>query len=373
MSMRFIAVMTVVAVVGLIGCGKKKDASSLEEHYVVKKVNLRDVITQTGDISAIDNVEIKSEASGQIRKIFIKEGQKLDKGDTILIIDPTRLLTQKEKLQLSIQRAKIDLESTERDLQNGNELVKTGSVSTKKVQDLEKARALSSISLKQQMIELKDINEQLGKTMITAPISGVMTSLQVQEGEIAVSATSGFQSGTSIGTIADISKLEVITTISEVDYIHLSIGQKVMIRSEAIEGAKTKGTISFISLNAKKRNNDELATFEVRIGIDSIISGIAPGINVNVEFVILEKKDIIGVPYHFVRKQNGKMFVDIATKSINKKETITPREIVTGLTDFRNYEVVSGLKEGETVYFKIEDEGDKNQQQRGGGGGFRPH
>ncbi len=335
-------------------CSKTVNPPPLSEHYTVKKVDLKDIVSQTGVITPLIKIELKSEASGKIEKIFIKEGQKISKGDTILIIDPYRLNTQKERLELSIKKAEINQKIALRDFNNAVELSSIGSISAKKVQDLELAKDLQEIEYKQQKLELQDIIDQLNKTVIRAPLTGVITSLLVKEGEIAVSATSGFQSGTSIGTIADISHLEVISNIGEVDYVHLSKGQKVTIRPEALEGSVTHGTISFISLSAKKETNSELSRFEVRTTIDSIIPGIAPGINVNVDFLILEKKQVIGVPCHYVKKVNNESYVDIVTKDKENKEIKTARKIITGATDFKFYEVTSGLTTGDVIFFQPE-------------------
>lgn len=331
----------------LLHCQKKqKELIDLSEKYTVKKENLRDIITQTGVISPVVKIELKSEASGKIEKIYVKEGQEVSKGDTILIIDPYRLTTQKEKLELSIRKSELLYKAAERDFNNAMELVATGSIASKKIQDLEIARDLQEIDLKQQKLELDDINDQLGKTIIRSPIHGVLTSLLVKEGEIAVSATGGLSAGTSIGTIADIRKLEVITNIGEIDYVHLSKGKQVVIKPEAIEGSETKGTIDFIALSAKKDGNSDMSRFEVRVLVDSIIKGIAPGINVSVDFVVLDKKNIVSVPYHFVKRIGKESFV--TKKNGEKQQQI---KIVTGITDYKFFEVISGINEGEEIVY----------------------
>ncbi len=354
--MKVRSIIALTALTLTISCGSKdKESAVFEERHTVGRADLRDVISQTGVVQPVIKVELKSEASGKIEKILVKEGQKVTRGDTILIIDPSRLKTQRQKLEIGLRRAKIDKESAERNYSNGLELVKAGSISAKSLQDLETTRDLAALNYDQQLLELKDIADQLGKTVITAPMGGVITSLLVKEGEIAVSATSGFQSGTAIGTIADISKLEVITSIGEVDYVHLAQGQQVNIRPEAIEKAKTRGTVQFISLSAKRSDSDELGSFEVRVSVDSIMPGIAPGINVNVEFVILDKKDVIAVPYHFVKKDHGRQSVQVVTKNAEGKDSIYSKPVVTGDTDYRFYEIKKGLKEGDEIYFRHEE------------------
>ncbi len=342
----------IMIIVIVMGCKKKESAFTYSEHYTVTKVNLRDVIHQIGEIRAINKVELKSEASGQIKHILVKEGQKVMRGDTILIIDPARLLYQKQKLVLELKSIEIDIMLKQRDYKNGTEMVDRGSLSSKKLQDLQMAHTLATINYKQKQLELKDINEQLGKTVIIAPMSGILTNFQVEEGEIAVSATAGLQGGTSIGTIADISKLEVLSSIGEADFVHLHLNQKVAIRPVTVEDAQTSGTITFIALNAKKRNNDAIASFEVRITIDSIISGIAPGMNVAVDFVILEKDSVLGVPCHFIYQNNQQNVVDVLKGNSDKTEAIVSTPVNIGKSDYKYIEITGGLFEGDRLVYR---------------------
>jgi HlyD family secretion protein len=425
-----------LALLAFGGCEKKAPAPQ-EETYVVGPATLRDIISQTGEVAPVVKVDLKCEASGTIEKLYVKEGQPLQKGDQILIIDPTRLRTSKEKLDLQIEQASIERQQSERAYKRGQELASVGTVSQRELEELKNSLDLKDIAYRQRVIERRDIAEQLAKTTVLAPMTGILTSLDVQEGEIAVSATSGMQAGTTIGTIADVTNLEVITQIGEADYTRLSKGQSVIIKPEAVEGAQTRGTISFISLAAKKKGNDELGTFEVRISVDSLIAGIVPGVNVHVEFVVLEKEVPMAVPYQYVQKQNGSYSVQVrrapgkggmggprgegrphmgeggprpdsgggtavqpagqgrqgergqrgqwagrdgkgkgrGKAPGGKQGKSRTKEIEVGDTDYRNYEVVSGLSVGDTVVYTPPQAEDEDRTRApggmGGGGGRR--
>lgn len=352
-----------------VSCGKGKKKEVYQQKFTITTVDLLDAITQTGEVKPIIKVDLKSEASGRIEKVYIKEGQRVQRGDKIVEIDPSRLLYQKDRLDLSVQKALIEKELALKNLNDAKKLKRTGTISAKDVFDLENRLNLYDINYKQNLLELKDVTDQLKKTTVRSPMEGVITSLDIEEGEIAVSAMSGLQAGTAIATIADISQLEVVSQIGEADYVHLKRGQKVVIKSEAVEHISTTGTINFIALSAKKQNNDELGTFEVRIMVDSLIPGIAPGINVNVEFVILEKKGVLGVPNHFVKKQGKEYFVERFVPENSQKgndptiqkKALTKIEI--GATDFHHYEILAGLKKGDIVVFQ-EDHGAAAREKR---------
>ncbi len=352
----------------LVGsCGPRNKQVVVKERSTVSRVNLRDVITQTGEVQPVVKVELKSEASGVIKRVYVKEGQRIKKGGKIIDIDPSRLLYTKERMDLAVQKALLLANIEKRDYEDARKLINTGTISEKRLADLKNEFDLATITYKQQLLELKDITDQLNKTKVTSPMDGVITNLDVEEGEIAISATTGFQNGTAIATIADISQLEVVSQIGEVDYIHLTQGQMVVIKPEAIEGVKSTGTINFIALSAKKQNEEELGTFEVRVTIDSLIPGIAPGINVNVEFVILEKNSVLGVPNRFVEKTPKGYFVNRVIKKSDGTEVIKPVKVTVGKTDYKHYEILSGLQEGDAVRYKetIGDEEEKKKPKKG--------
>lgn len=339
----------------LVGCGKKdvKSAHTLRRHTAAAG-QLRDVIAQSGEVVPVVKVELKCEASGKIEKLFVKEGQLVKKGDKILIIDPLRLQTRKKTVELAVREAAIRQELAQREYEQAQQLQSTGTVSQKQLDDLKSELELRSIASQRELLELEDINDQLSKTVVVAPMDGVLTALEVDEGEIVVSATAGYQQGTTIGTVADISKLEIETRIGEVDFVHLRKGQSVSITPEALPDSRTSGSISFIALTAKKSSSEELGTFDVRIAVDSVIAGIVPGINVSVEFVILQKDAAITVPYHCVTKKRGKSVVKMAITDERGVEKFQEQEVKTGATDYRTIEILNGLAVGDVVVYEAQ-------------------
>ncbi len=338
----------VLALFSLVACGKKQDDVQLET-YIVKKLDIRDRISQTGEVAPLVKVEIKSEASGKIEKLFVREGQEIKKGAPILHLDPKRLEYQRDLLAIAVKRARIELKKAERELKKITTLYEKGSVAERDLLDSKDIRDICILDVKRARLELKDITDQLDKTKVLSPMNGVITNLPVEVGEIAVSATSGYQGGTDIATIADISNLEIISRIGEADYIHLKTGQKVVIRPEAIEGSSTSGTITFIAQSASKADAESLGTFEVRISVDSIIPGIAPGITVSVDFILFEKENVTAVPAHYLDKnsEGSSLFI--------KGEDGKPRKVKVGVTDYSNYEILEGVAVGDTLVLPPEE------------------
>jgi len=354
-----ILLITVLMVLIDLYCGKPKQRTIYTEKHTIDNVTLRDAVVQTGEVQPVIKVDIKSEASGKIESISIREGQKVKKGDLLMTIDPRRLTFSKKNLDLAVQKARLDVNVAERYYNDAKKLSESGTVSEKQLFDLASKKEAADIALKQQLLQLNDIVYQLSKTRVTSPMDGVVISLDVEEGEIAVSATNSASGGTALATIADTRTLEVISQIGEADYLHLKKGQKVILRPEATKGIFTTGTISFISLSAKKRQSNELGTFEVRVSIDSLISGIVPGINITTEFVIMEKQNVLGIPNHFVNKDKKGFTVLKVEKSEGSDSMFKPVPIKVGVTDYTHYEILDGLKKGDIVMFRDSTGGPK--------------
>ncbi len=355
----------------IAGCSQKseKEAAALKPLVEqVRRVDLKDVISNTGVLEATIKVDLKSEASGRVDTLYVDEGTRLRKGQKILRINPERLLTQREKLNLRAQKAQLQFEAAKRDFDNASQLAEFGKIAANQVADLKNQFELGRISLDELRLELRDVEKELDNTLIRSPMDGVLVSLNVEEGEIVVSATGSNSGGTAIGSIADVSKLEVVTEIGEVDYPKVRIGMPAEVSMAADPGRITHGRVSFVSLAAKKQDNSQVSNFRIRIAIDSLLQGMVPGINVNVDLVLMEKMGVLGVPFTMVqqgRRKNAE--AAIVMMADNRK----PRTIKIGETDYKYYEVLDGLKEGDRVMKMPAKDRERGNNRGGGGGGFR--
>ncbi len=344
----------IVMMLSLMSCKKEVEVPLFAESAVVGYKDLKDLLTQTGEVEPLLQIKIQSEASGKIEKVHIRQGEKVSKGQPILEIDPSRLNFDRQRREIAVRRSKIEMDRSKRNLARAKKLHKSGNLSEREFLDKEDASKIAVLSYKQARLELSDITDQQKKTTLLAPMDGVITELNVAQGEIAVSATSGLQNGTDIANIANIDSLEVISRIGEADYIRLKKGQKVVIRPEAVENSQTTGTIDFVALSANKKGGEELSSFEVRIKVDSIIAGIAPGITVNVDFILMEKDSVLAIPYYYVKKEGKERFVYV-NRGTEELPTIEKQVVTVGETDYQQYEVLSGLTKGEVVVLKSEE------------------
>jgi len=139
---------------------------------------------------------------------------------------------------------------------------------------------------------LKNANEQLEWTRILAPISGTVIDLVVEEGEIVVSGRSAFAQGPAIMTIADLSRMIVTTYVNEIDIPNVKVGQRVEIRADPYPGKVFEGRVKEISPRAQNRPGENVTKFEVQIEVLGSPPELRPGMNVDVDIVVSDRKDV---------------------------------------------------------------------------------
>ena len=149
---------------------------------------------------------------------------------------------------------------------------------------------------------LKAQKERFGWTTVIAPMSGTVTRLNVEEGEIVTSGRSAFSQGPAILTIADLSRMVVKTRINEVDIAKIALGQKVEIRVDAYRDKVFEGRVSEIAPSAytpdqrSGQQGDGTITFEVMIEVIGSPSELLPGMSADVDIIVMQDDNVLQLP-----------------------------------------------------------------------------
>ena len=396
MQMRAFGAMAVLTILG--GCiGRQMPSSG--RTAVAGPAMLRDVARLTGTVEPSDTIQIKSQVTQQILHLLVKEGDFVKKGQLLFDLDREQLQLRHEQLVIAVSTANLTLTSAERDLSRAQGQIQNGSVSADHVQDLEIARDKARLALKTARLDLKSNERDLYYTRIAAPRDGQLIRLPVTEGEMAVGASAA--TGNVLGVIADPTRLKVVVEVSELDYPRLKMGQKVEISTEAQPDKLLQGRITYIPPSASaSTSNTSVMVFKVEVTIDqkapaisfsdvaagrehhapkggrkdsladatagkvghsprphpagsggtatdSLNTRLAPGMTVNVDFVFLERKVEIAVPYDMVTtsKDGARRMV-----SVRDAKGQHPKPVQIGSTDFKSYEILSGVSAGDTVF-----------------------
>ncbi len=382
--------------------------------------NLTQSVSASGKIQPEVEVKISPDVPGEIIALYVKEGDSVQKGQLLLRIQPENYISlverskagvnqskaSAEQSKAAIARAESQLARMEAEFNRQKKLYEDKVVSLSDFQtaeanllaarqDLASSKAnyeAARFGINSSEAALKDASENLRKTNIYAPMSGIVSKLAVELGERVVGTSQ--MAGTELLRIANLNNMEVRVNVNENDIIRVDMGDTVIVDVDAYsdQNKKFKGIVTRVantaigsggSLTAAASNSTESVTeFEVRIKIlpesyrDLIDHSIGkkypfkPGMTATVDIVTEKKNGILIIPISAVTTRTQKTeetegenrtgtVSEDNTKTEKPKEIVfvnedgvaKKREVTTGITDITtgNIEILSGLKAGDQV------------------------
>jgi len=335
----------------------------------VKKQDLTSIISASGEIKPKKNVNISAQVPGRIIKIGVEEGQQVKAGDFLLKLESTQYEAETDRNRAIINSYNAELIKAEAILKKDKSYYER----QKKLYDeklisreqLEAAQAQYDVSeaqyksflhqIKQAEASLKSSLDNLRKTVYNAPIDGIITSLRVEEGEIALVGTMN-NPGTVLMTIADLSVMEVEVEVDETDVVGIELGHPAEVRVDAFPNQVIKGKVTEIGSSAIQNItvSQESKDFKVVITLEDPPKNLKPGLSASADIIMAEKKDVLAIPISaIVLKETEE--VQKSNKSPaegvflieNNRVKFTP--VNKGITGELNIEILSGLDEGQTI------------------------
>ncbi|HKD85675.1 MAG TPA: efflux RND transporter periplasmic adaptor subunit [Terriglobales bacterium] len=387
---RWVIITVVIAVVALVIVavaatrgGTKIDPTKLAK---VEKGDLAKSVVATGKITPITKVEIKSKASGIVKKLYVDSGDRVKQGQVLAELDRVEIEAQVNSARAQLLSSEANLKSAEADekraevdaqgvdiptlqraYQRAQEMSKDGVVSQATLDDSQRsyimavnkrdvARAQLTVNkakvaqaqaqVKKDEASLTPFEEQLSYTTITAPIDGVVLSRDVEVGD-AVSSILVLGSGaTLVMTLGDTSEVYVKGKVDESDIGKVYLGQPARIRVETFKDKTFTGHVTKISPMGVEKDN--VTTFEVRVSITNPGGELKAEMTANAEILLDEHHNVLMIPEGAIMYDKDKnASVDIPVPSAKDGMKKIPVKI--GISNGVKTEVASGLKEGDQV------------------------
>ena len=397
-------VVLVAVVVSILKSGDKAEAKV--ETQQIQKKDLTALVNCSGTIQPKRKVDVSANAMGTIVHLAVVEGQSVRQGDLLLEIDPSEYDAAVKALEAAIQSSKADLRLAEasldkaiQDRDRAEELFKENISSEEQVAfartnaRIEQARVEAArYRITQYEANLTKAHHDLTKVTITAPMTGVITRLNVEEGENAIMGTLN-NPGTVLLVIADLGTMEAWVEVDETEVVKVALGQAAKVKIDAFPDQEFSGTVTEIGnspLRVRTGASREAVDFEVKITLAGTLPNIRPGLSAKAEITVADRKNALAVPLGSVtvrewplkksdirrytgsraRKQSAALkefgFGDAPADStgdddtqVKRKETegvfllkdgyvkFVPVEI--GIAGEDDFEILSGLTEGQTV------------------------
>lgn len=316
----------------------------------VARGEIVDKALAVGTIEPEVEISIKSQSSGVVRRRFADIGDFVRAGDPLLEIKPNPTPLELADARRQVELQKIQLENLTRDLTRQRTLLDQSLVSEREYQLVERQQA--EVSIQVQMAEERLALLEEGKvtiaddeieTVIRSPIDGFILEKMVDIGDPVV-PLSTYQEGTVLMTMAEMSALIFRGTVDEIDVGKLQEGMPVDVKIGALPNATITGTLSNISLKARKDNNATVFPVEMTLR-DTGGATLRAGYSANADVIIDRRAGVLVIPERLVTYDSDSTYVTV--RRPNGTEEI--RTIQTGLSDAIDVEVLSGLEEGELI------------------------
>jgi len=379
-------VLVLGAVIGVIAAargGTKIDPSKLAK---VERGDLAKSVVATGKVEPITKVEIKSKASGIVKKLYVDAGDRVKKGQLLAELDKeeieARVAQAKAQTEASeaslkgtqadLERAKVDAEGPDvpmlkRAYDRAQGMAKEGVVSQSALDDAQKNYELAlnkqnvakaqlqvlhakigqaQAQVAQDHANLKQLEEQLGYTTITSPIDGIILSRDVEVGDAVSSILVLGSTATLIMTEGDISEVYVKGKVDESDIGKVYMSQPARIKVESFKDKTFNGKVTKISPMGVEKDN--VTTFEVRVSINNPGGELKAAMTANAEIILEEHKNVLQIPEGAILYDKDKK-ASVEVPDPKGKEGKNKVAVNIGISNGAKTELLGGLKEGDQV------------------------
>lgn len=357
-------IVAVIVILALVNAGRGNSSPEVILE-TVQEQPIRASILASGSLSNEDEVLLSTEVIGKVSALYVKEGDAVTEGQLLLQIDDEALTAMVEQQQASvrIQQIAIDaqklrLATLDTQWARQNELHERGLVDDNTFEVASNDLALAKLdvtsreaSLEQASAMLAESEKNLSKTRVYSPISGIVTSLDIEVGEMAISSTTNV-AGSSLMTIANPASINTEVNVDEADIADVAIGQEAEIVAIGYPDQPMKGVVEEIAITAKPPTaSSQSLSFIVKIGFtDTAGVVLRPGMSSRAEIFTSSGANLLAVPIQAVLVNEDRA-QDIKEYRVFTFDDGVAREtpVTVGLADDTYQEIESGLKAGDRV------------------------
>jgi len=326
---------------------------------VVERGAIHFAVGVAGEIGPAEQVSVRPEVNGRISELPVDVGDSVKKGALLFALDDRDLKLEVETRQKQIESTKLQLDKSriamdqaKRDYDRDQELFEAKLLSE---QAFEASRQRHESAIKDHEIALNAIErsekdlalaeERLSRARIMAPFDCTVLTRPISAGQ-AVSGSGGFNSGTEVLTIADLSAMVISAHVNQADVTRLKSGMQVDVEVDAVPGLKIQGEVERIAPQATLRNN--IKGYATRIVLKSLDPRVQPGMTANISIPVSAADDVLTVPLTAVFSEQGERYV-----YVKSGDTFEKRPVVVGVSDLFKAEIRSGVSEGEIVALEL--------------------
>lgn len=361
-------IVTAFAIMLLIAGGYRIARSSSSQNKIdfatepVRRGNISNFITATGTIEPVTEVEVGTQVSGIIDKIYIDYNSVVKEGEIIAEMDKITLLSDLQSAQATYNGAYAEYTYQKKQYERSEKLHAKQLVSDMEYEENKYNYQRAKSTYEQSKAALAKAERNLSYATITSPINGVVTSKDVEEGQ---TVASGFETPTLFTIAADLTKMQVVADVDEADIAGIRDSARVTFTVDAYPDDVFEGKVYQIRLGSTNSSSsstnttsETVVTYEVVITADNPDLKLKPRLTANVTIYTDTRKNVLVVPNKALRFTPDLQLAK--NKTINNCEAkykvwtisetgFTAHPVQIGMKDGTHTEIISGIKEGMSV------------------------
>ncbi len=278
----------------------------------IKRRDLVSIVSASGTIQAKRQVNVSANTMGKVTRLEVEEGDRIAKGDFLLQIDPTPLRANLASVEAALRatEARLELEVANRekaelDLKRFGDLRKQNLIPQ---EDLDAAQTVFSVTNAQvaaarqevlrQQATMENARYNLNQVTLNAELSGVVTRLNIEEGENVVTGTMN-NPGTVLLTIADLSEIEAEIEVDETDVVDVRLGQEAEVTIDAYPDEIFSGVVTRVGNSAitnSSASGPQAVNFRVTVFVKDEIPNVRPGLSCTADITVATRDDTLAIP-----------------------------------------------------------------------------
>ena len=343
--------------------------------------DLSSKVVADGDLQPEIEIKLSANNTTYITDIAVKEGDFVKKGDFLMALDDRQQRAATEASRASVKATSVQLDQRKAQKSRQEELYKQGLISDQEMETTNSSYASALSSYNQAKARLIQDEDALQKLKLVAPQDGTITYLTGEVGDL---AQGGMFNPQVLIKLSDLSKMEVLVNVNENDITDVSLNDYALVEVDAYQDRKFKGVVKEVAYAASTSSGgsqQQVTNFQVKVQMLEVADGMRPGMSAAVDIITENREQVLTIPIQSLtsprqapdgesKKKSSGFSVSVESgdrkgqwgnrsqKSGNKGrnvvfvvkgDTVEQRFVETGIVGDVDYEVISGLEEGEEI------------------------
>jgi len=338
--------LTIVLIFAFLCCKPQEQEEIQEESYgaalvsvfKVSKQRISEKLVFTGVIEAWQTMNVMPEVGGRIAKIYVDEGQRVQKGQLLAELDTRATRLQMEQAEAGVAVAQANYNDAQKNMERMERLIKENAVSEQQYEKIKLAFESAEAQLDQAQAALNLAKYNLDVSIMEAPFSGVVASKNAEVGDVINPMMGGFSPTSGVVTLMDFSRVKIEVDVSQQDVVRIDKGQPAFMLVSALPGRTFPGRVSVVNLTA----DPSTKKFHVEVTAENPDLFLRPNTFGEITIEVSSHEDALVVPQNAILEDRY-VFV------VNEDNTVKRQEVSIGIENTDMVEILSGIQLGDRV------------------------